>query len=120
MVNASLKSERSLTGPVFPEFIERDPPILSVSKVLCLRHMRGEKSFCAFLVHLDTDFFSSIMFELRFTKYGTFQEMIVNPFKIPLDESLSQIMGNMIVSLFFSLPISMAMRSSLLNDIILN
>ena len=55
-------------------------------------------------VHVDTDFFSSIMFELRFTKYGIFQETIVNPFKIPLDASLSQIMGNMIVSLFLSLP----------------
>ena len=73
------------------------------------------------LVHLDTDFFSSIMFELRFTKYGIFQETTMNPFKIPLDASLSQIMGNVIVSLLFiSLPISMAMRSPLLNDIILN
>ena len=70
------------------------------------------------LVHLDTDFFSAIMFELRFTKFRIFQEAIVNPFKMPLDASLSQIMGNMMVSLFFSLPISMAMRSSLLNDIV--
>ena len=68
-------------------------------------------------VHLDTDFFSSIMFEVRFTKFRIFQEAIVNPFKTPLNASLSQIMGNMIVSLFFSFPISMAMRSSLLNDI---
>ena len=45
-----------------------------------------------------------------------FQETIVNPFKIPLDASLSQFMG----SLFFSLPTSMAMRSLPLNDIILN
>ena len=60
------------------------------------------------------------MFELRFTKDGIFQETIVNPFKIPLDASLSQIMGNMMVSFFFSLPISMAMTSSLLDNIILN
>ena len=72
------------------------------------------------LVHLDTDSFSSIMFELRFTKFRIFQEAIVNPFIMPLDASFSQIMGNMMVSLFFSLPISMAMRSSLLDDIILN
>ena len=71
-------------------------------------------------VHLDTDFFSSIMFELRLTKFRIKQEAIVNPLKMPLDASLSQIMGNMIVSLFFSLPISMVVRSSLLNDIILN
>ena len=76
--------------------------------------------FLRVLVHLDTDFFSSIMFELRFTKYGIFQETIVNPLKIPLDASLSQIMENMMVFLFFSLPKSMAMRSHLLNDIILN
>ena len=72
------------------------------------------------LVHLDTDFFSSIIFVLRFTKFRTFQEAIVNPFMMPPDASISQIMGNMIVSLFFNLSISMAMRSSLLNDIILN
>ena len=77
----------------FSRFIERDPPILSVSKVLFLRHSMGE-IFLRFLVHLDTDFFSSIMFEMRFKKYGIFQETIVNPFKIPLDASLSQIMGN--------------------------
>ena len=71
-------------------------------------------------VHQNTDFFSSIMFELRFTKFRIFQEAIVNPFKTPLDASLSQITSNMTVSLFISLPISMAMRSSLLNDIILN
>ena len=51
---------------------------------------------------------------------GSFQEKIVNPFKIPLDAPHSQNMGNMMVSLFFSLPMSMAMRSSLLNDIFLN
>ena len=107
MVNASLKSERSLTG-----FVERDPPTFLVSKVLCI--------FLRVLVHLDTDFFSSIMFELRFTKYGIFQETIVVPFKNTLDASLSHIMGNMIVSLLCSLPISMAMRSSLLNDLFLN
>ena len=98
----------------FSRIIERDPPTLSVSKVLCLRHMIGE-IFLRKFVHLDTDFFSSIMFEFRI-----FQETILNPFKTPLDASLSQILGNMIVSLFFSLPISMAVRSSFLNDIILN
>ena len=61
------------------------------------------ENFLRVLVDLDSDFFNSIMFELRF----------VNPFKMPVDASLSQIMGNMIVSLFFSLPISMAMRSLL-------
>ena len=76
--------------------------------------------FLRVLVHFDTHFFISIMFELGCTKFRIFQETIVNPFKIPLDASLSQIMGNMIVSLLTSLPISMAMRSSLLNDIVWN
>ena len=42
VVNASLKSERSLIGPVFSRNIKRDPPMLAVSKVLCFRHMLGE------------------------------------------------------------------------------
>ena len=88
VVNASSKSERLLTGPIFPDLFEKDPLFLSVSKVSCLRHSIGE-IFLRVLVHLDTDFFSSIMFELRFTKYRIFQETIVNPFKIPLDASLS-------------------------------
>ena len=119
LVNASLKSERSLAGPNFPDLIERDPPILSVSRVLFFRHSIGE-IFLRILVHLDTDFFSSIMFELRFTKFRIFQKAIVDPFKTHLDASLFQIMGNMIVSSFWSFPISMAMMSLLLNDIILN
>ena len=83
MDNASLKSERFFNGPDVSRLIERDPPILFVSKIFCLRHSIGE-IFLRIRVHLDTDFFSSIMFELRFTKDGIFQETIVNPFKIPL------------------------------------
>ena len=69
VVNASLKSERSLTGPIFPDLLRDIPPILSVSKVLFMRHSIGE-IFLRVRVHLDTDFFSSINFELRVTKYG--------------------------------------------------
>ena len=72
------------------------------------------------LVHLDTEEFISIMFELGCTKFIIFQKSIVDSFKMSLDASLSQIMGNMIISLFFSLPKSMAMRSSLLNNTIWN
>ena len=74
--------------------------------------------FLRVLVHLDADFFSSINAELRFTKYGIVLEAIVNPCKTFLDASLSQIMGNKMFSLFFSLPITMAMRSPFLNDIV--
>ena len=50
----------------------------------------------------------------------SFKKAIVDPFKTPLDTSLSQIMGNKLFSLFCSFPTSVAMRSSLLNDMILN
>ena len=118
VVNVSLKSERSFNGPDL-RIIGRDPPILSVSKVLCLRHMIGE-IFLRKLVHLDTELFSSIMFELRCTKFTIVQKPIADPFKTPLDASLSQNLGNMIIWLFCSFPISTAMRSPLLNYIILN
>ena len=51
----------------FSRCIERDPPILFVSKVLVFRHSIGE-IFLRVLFHLDADFFSSINAELRFTK----------------------------------------------------
>ena len=72
------------------------------------------------VVHFDTNSFISIMFEHGCTKFRTSQKAIVDPLKTPLDASLSQIMGNMMFSLFWSFPISVAMRSSLLTDIILN
>ena len=101
----------------FSRFIERDPPILFVSRVLIFRHSIGE-IFLRVLVQLDADFFSSINAELRFTKHGVVLEAIVNPFKTFLDASLSQTMGNKMFSLFFSLPITMAMMSPFLNDIV--
>ena len=48
------------------------------------------------LIHFDTNFFISIMFEHDFAKIRMSQETIVDPLKTPLDASLSQIMGNMI------------------------
>ena len=64
------------------------------------------------LIHLDTDLFISIMFELRCTKFGIVHKTMVDPLKMPLDESLSQIMDNIMLSLWCSFPISVAMRSS--------
>ena len=72
------------------------------------------------LVHLDTDLFSSIMFELRCTKIRIVQKANVDPFETPLDASLFQIMDNMIFSLLWSFPISVAMRSSLRNQVVRN
>ena len=99
--------------------IERDPPILSVSKVFRLRHLMGE-IFVRKLVHLDTDLFISIMFELRCTKFRIVHKTTADPLKMPLDACLSQIMSNKMVSLFCGFPRSVAMKSSLLKDIILN
>ena len=81
--------------------------------------MMGE-IFWRKLVHLETDLFISIMFELRCTKCRIVQKAIVDPLKTLLDASLSQIMGDKMFSLFCSFPISVAMKSSLLNDMILN
>ena len=63
----------------FCRIIERDPPIPSLSKALCLRHMI-RVIFLRKIVHLDTRLFSSIMFELRFTEFRIFSKTIENPF----------------------------------------
>ena len=76
--------------------------------------------FLRVLVHLDTDFFSSINFELRITRYGIVHETIMNLFKISLDASLCQNMENMVMCLFSSLPKSVTMKYLLLNDLILS
>ena len=41
----------------------------------------------------------------------------MNSFKTPFDASLSQIIGNVVFYLFFSLPMTIAMRSYLLHAI---
>ena len=46
------------------------------------------------VVHFDTNFFISIMFELARTKFRISHKAIVDPFEMPLDASLFQIMGN--------------------------
>ena len=65
------------------------------------------------IVHLDTDLFISIMFELGCTKFRIFQEAIVDRFEMLLDTSLFQIVSLLIFFLFWSFPISVAMKSSL-------
>ena len=112
MDNASLKSERSFNGPDLPELLREIHQFLSVLKVFCLRHMMGD-IFLRKFVHLGTDLLISIMVELRCTKFRIIHKTMVDPFKIPLDATLFQIMGQMIFFLFLSFPISLAMRSSL-------
>ena len=70
------------------------------------------------IVHVDTNFFISIMFELGCTKFRISQEAIVDSFEMLLDASLSQIMGLMIFFLVSSFHIFVAIRSSLLNYVI--
>ena len=72
------------------------------------------------IVHFDTHFFISIMFELGCTKFRIIQKAIVDPFEMLLDASLFHIIGLMIFFLFWSFPIFVAMRSSLLNYVIWN
>ena len=60
------------------------------------------------------------MFELGCTKFGIDQKAIVDPLITLLDASLFQIMGLMIFFLLWSFPISVAMRSSLLNHVVWN
>ena len=93
--------------------------MLYVSKVFCLRHMMSE-IFLRKLIHLDTDLFILIMFELRCTKFKIVHKTMVDLLKMPFDASFFSNYCNKRVSLFCSFPISVAMRSSLLNDIILN
>ena len=100
--NASLKSERFLNGPVFPD-LKREPPILCVSKVFWFRHVMRE-ILVRKIVHFDTNFFISIMSELGCTKFRSFQEAIVGTFKMLLDASLFQIMGLMIFFLLLIFP----------------
>ena len=99
--------------------IERDPPILFVSKIFCLRHSISEILFCK-IVPFETNVFISIMFEHGFTKIRISQETFVDPLITLLDASLFQIMGLMIFFLLWSFPTSVAMRSSLLNHVVWN
>ena len=52
------------------------------------------------IVHFDTNFFISIMFELGCTEFKIFQEAIVDSLEMLLDASLFEIMGLMIFFLF--------------------
>ena len=72
------------------------------------------------IVHFETNFFISIMFEHGCTEFRISQKTIVDPFEMILDASLFQIMGLMIFFLFWSFPISVAMRSSLLDYVLWN
>ena len=55
------------------------------------------------------------MFEHTFTKNVISQETIMDPFRMLLDASLFQIMDQVVFFLFSSFPISVAMRSSLID-----
>ena len=96
--NASLKSERFFNRPDVLPSLREIHQFHSVSKVFSLRHM--SEIFLRKFIHLDTDLFISIMFEFRCTKFRIVHKTMVDPLKMPLDASLSQIMDNMTISLF--------------------
>ena len=119
VVNASLKSERSLNGPAFPELLREIHQFFLYWKYsACLKWW--PKSFCASSsIQVQTASVRSCSsWDARNSRSPKKRSWI--PFKMPLHASLSQIMGSFKVSLFFGLPISMATKSSFLNDIILN
>ena len=115
VVNASLKSERSFNGLDLPELLREIHHFFQYRKCSAIGEI-----FLRKLVHLDTDLFSSIMFELGYTKFRIFQKAVVDPFEMLLDASRFQNQGLMIFFLFWSFPISVAMRSSLLNYVLWN
>ena len=57
-------SLNGISSVIASKCIESDPPILSLSNVLCLRHMTCE-IFLRVFVHFDSDFFYSNNFKLR-------------------------------------------------------
>ena len=67
-----------------------------------------------------TNFFISIVFDHSFAENMISQESITDSFVVPLFASLFQIMGQMIFFVFWKFPISVAARSSLLNDVFWN
>ena len=85
--NASLKSEPISHRSDFSRLIERDQPILFVSKIFGFRHVMRE-ILVGKIVHFNTNFFISIMFEHGCTKFRTSQKAIVDPLKTLLDASL--------------------------------
>ena len=97
--NASLKSERFLNGPVFPDLLREIHQFCLYRKYPDACHVMREilvrKS-----VHFDIHFFISIMFELECTKIRIYQKAIVDPLITPLEASLFQVMGLMILSSF--------------------
>ena len=101
--NASLKSERFLNGPVFPDLL-REIHQFCLYRKYCFRHVMKEILVRKF-VHLDTDLFSSIMFELRCTKIRI----------VPFSNY-----GQHSVLFVLCFPTSVAMRSSLLNHVVWN
>ena len=76
------------------------------------------KSFCASLsIWMQTSSVRSMLIwdSRNIESFWKRSWILSNPL---FDASLSQIMGNMVFFLFFSLPIAMATRSPILNDIV--
>ena len=103
-------------GPWSPDLL-REIHQFCLSKTFWFCRSIGEILFCK-IVPFETNVFISIMFEHGFTKITISHETIVNSCELPLDASLFQIMGKMIFFLFWNFPISVAMKSFLLNYVL--
>ena len=75
--------------------------------------------FCK-IVPFRTNIFISIVFEHPFAENMISQETIMDPSELPFYASLFQVMGQIIFFLFWSFPISVAMKSSLLDYVFWN
>ena len=109
----------SMVRQCFQTYWERSTNSVCIENIL-IQSCNERNILVRKFVPFKTNFFISIMFEHGFTKIRISQEAIVDPFKMLLDASLFQIMGLMIFFLFWSFPISVAMRSSLLNHVVWN
>ena len=99
--NASLKSERFLNGSVvLPVTVDKSDLVLQDRPIY--------------------DVFISIMFDHPLRENMISQETIMDPCEFSFDASLFQIMGQIILFIFWSFPISVAMKSSLLDDVFWN
>ena len=81
--------------------------------------MIGVILFCK-NVPFTTNIFISTVFEHPFTENMISQELIMDSFVVPLYASLFQVMDQVIFVVFWKFPISVAVRSSLLDDVFWN
>ena len=76
--------------------------------------------FICQIVPFTTNIFISIVFELSFTENMISQESVMDSCAFSFDASLFQVIGQIIFFVFWKFPISVAVRSSLLDGVFWN